>query len=486
VAEARTIPRWAPWVLLLLCLWLYLHGLGQLPLIGFSEGRYAAIGAEMWHSQDWLVPRYSGILHLEKPPLTYWAAALSYEFLGATEYAARLPAALAALGTILLTVMLGRRLGTPALGLRAGVILATLPLFLVMGRVLMTDTLLALGTTLYLVGVLEGERYRGWRSLLWALAGGLGLAAALLAKLHLVLLVAVLPLVLEAAWSRRGRLALHTFHPLTWLAMLDRYPGLVEWVLTYQTRDRVLTEVHDRTGPPWFYLLLLLPGLLPWTLVLPWCRGRGESALRERRLLWLWFLVPLLVFSCIGSKRFNYLPPILPPVALLLSGAMDRLANRTGGSRSPWSLRLPLLYALVVAVLLSLGLHLFAPRANTLVTWKEVGAAARPHVARGIPVLSYHLETASLTFYLGGTPAILVGEPRQTRFEDPEVLARRYFPDDSEEERARLDRFLAEAPELVLVCKKGALEEHLRRRLHGTVTPLHAGPRFVVLHLRQE
>ena len=41
---------------------IYLWGLGRLPLVGYSEGRYAAIAAEMWHSGDWMTPRYSGLL----------------------------------------------------------------------------------------------------------------------------------------------------------------------------------------------------------------------------------------------------------------------------------------------------------------------------------------------------------------------------------------------------------------------------------------
>jgi 4-amino-4-deoxy-L-arabinose transferase-like glycosyltransferase len=468
------------WLLALLAV-LYLWGLGQLPLVGYSEGRYAAIAAEMWHSGDWVHPRYSGLLHLEKPPLTYWAAAATCTGLGLTEYAVRLPAGLAAIGVVLLTVALGR-----PRGLRAGPVLATIPLFLVMGRVLMTDMLLALGSTLYVLGAVSGARARGWRAWAYALAAGVGLGIAVLSKLHLVLILATLPLVLEAACARRGRLALYALHPLSWsvavamlvpwgLAILREHPGILEWVLTYQTRDRLLTEVHDRTGPPWFYLVLLLPGLLPWTIPLLVAIRRTPPAsepapLVTRRFLWLWLLVPLVILSCAGSKRFNYLPPILPPVALLAVSVL-------GGRRWPWW------YATAVAALLAVGLLVAQPHAHRLVTWREVGATVRPYLERGTPVITYHLETSSLTFYTGGRPVLVAGVPRPVFFEDDAVLATRYFPDDTQAEQARLDALLAELPEALFVCKRGDVLAHLRGRVPRPLEVLHEGKRFVVTRL---
>ena len=62
-----------------------------------DEGRYAEVGREMVASGDWLVPRFNGIEHLSKPPVTYWLIAASLKAFGVNEWAARLPVAIAAL-----------------------------------------------------------------------------------------------------------------------------------------------------------------------------------------------------------------------------------------------------------------------------------------------------------------------------------------------------------------------------------------------------
>src|SRR2546426_437868 len=65
-----------------------------------DEGRYSEVSREMVASGDWLVPRFNGVEHLSKPPVTYWLVAASLKTFGVNEWAARLPAALAALGTM--------------------------------------------------------------------------------------------------------------------------------------------------------------------------------------------------------------------------------------------------------------------------------------------------------------------------------------------------------------------------------------------------
>ncbi|MEK7867008.1 MAG: glycosyltransferase family 39 protein, partial [Planctomycetota bacterium] len=94
-----------------------------MPLAETSEGRYASIAAAMSDSGDWVVPRYNGSPHLEKPPLTYWLAAASIRLLGKTELAVRLPVLLAAIGLVLATAWLGAALFGARTGLLAAAML---------------------------------------------------------------------------------------------------------------------------------------------------------------------------------------------------------------------------------------------------------------------------------------------------------------------------------------------------------------------------
>src|SRR3984957_1360714 len=89
--------------------------LAQRPLFDPDEGRYAEIPREMLNGGDWVIPHLNGLAYIEKPPLQYWATALSYRLFGPNAVAARLYCALTALATIVLVWLTARRLwGTSA------------------------------------------------------------------------------------------------------------------------------------------------------------------------------------------------------------------------------------------------------------------------------------------------------------------------------------------------------------------------------------
>src|SRR5262245_54094140 len=124
-------------VLLLVLLVLALFWrLGSCGLTEPDEGRTAGIGLEFYESGTWLVPRLYDLAQFNKPPLVYWACAVAYKIFGVNEWAARLPAALAALGTLLLTRAIARRLYGDREALATALVLLTAPLFFVMARII--------------------------------------------------------------------------------------------------------------------------------------------------------------------------------------------------------------------------------------------------------------------------------------------------------------------------------------------------------------
>jgi 4-amino-4-deoxy-L-arabinose transferase-like glycosyltransferase len=78
----------------------------------------------MLASGDWTLPRFNGRPYLEKPPLYYWLGILTLAMGGPAEWSLRVWSALRALGTVLLTWRIGRRLYEPAAGVFAGLALA--------------------------------------------------------------------------------------------------------------------------------------------------------------------------------------------------------------------------------------------------------------------------------------------------------------------------------------------------------------------------
>src|SRR5262245_17247383 len=135
-------PRGAA-LLLALSAALLLLRLGDVPLLGPDEPRYARVAVEMSRSGDWVTPQLQGQPWLEKPVLYYWLAGGAYALLGETEAAARLPSVAAALLLVGTTAILGARLYGSAAGLHSGFVLGTSLLLFVYGRAAAMDMLLA-------------------------------------------------------------------------------------------------------------------------------------------------------------------------------------------------------------------------------------------------------------------------------------------------------------------------------------------------------
>ncbi|MDZ4247384.1 MAG: glycosyltransferase family 39 protein, partial [Dehalococcoidia bacterium] len=89
-------------ILFIMPLFLYVGLLPVMPLMEPDEGRYSAIPSSMNKSGDYITPRLKEAVYIEKPPLAYWATALSFKIFGENEFSSRLFAGLCAWGCILL------------------------------------------------------------------------------------------------------------------------------------------------------------------------------------------------------------------------------------------------------------------------------------------------------------------------------------------------------------------------------------------------
>gem|GEM_PF-1266679 len=121
-------------------------GIATVPLLDPDEARYASASRAMLERGDLVVPYFNGAERLNKPALFYWLQASSFHLFGTTAAAARIPSALAALAILVAVTLFARRSFGREAGLRAGMILLTLPLFAVVGKTGITDMTLALFT----------------------------------------------------------------------------------------------------------------------------------------------------------------------------------------------------------------------------------------------------------------------------------------------------------------------------------------------------
>src|SRR5512136_2664317 len=119
---------------------IYLALLAVMPLMELDEGRYSAIPDEMNRSGDYVTPHLKGTVYLEKPPLCYWATALSFKIFGENEFSSRLFAALCAWGCIFLVYRMGTYLHDEKTGLYSAGVLSTFLYSSILGKINILDT----------------------------------------------------------------------------------------------------------------------------------------------------------------------------------------------------------------------------------------------------------------------------------------------------------------------------------------------------------
>lgn len=356
----------------LLVLLVYLWNLGAYGLIDPDEGRYAEIPREMLESGDLVTPRLNYVKYFEKPVLHYWLTAGSFLVLGENEFAARLVPVLCGLGGCLLTFFLARRMtGSARAGVLSALVLASSLLWFGVSRLNIIDMTLTFFFTAALFGYgmwsSEPDRSRGrpWLLLFYA-----GMALATLSKglIGVVLPggIAVLHLLFARRWRELPRIfppsgiALYFALTVPWFwAVCRANPDFFDFFFVREHLMRYLTKVHDRYEPFWFFVPILLAGLVPWTGMLlealHAARGKWSFLSRDSgRLLGLWVAVPFLFFSLSDSKLIPYVAPCMPPLAILIGTALEALSQGRAGA-VPMSRRFVILNGIVLLPLAAAG-----------------------------------------------------------------------------------------------------------------------------------
>lgn len=326
-----------------------------------DEGRYAEIPREMVASADWLTPRLNGIKYFEKPPLQYWATAAAYRVFGEAQWTSRLWTALSGFLAVLLTYAAGVRLSGPDAGLYAALLLVSSAGFVLGGHYNTLDMGLTFFLTLALVAFLFAQRdhqtRRGralWMHVAWAAAAGAVLSKGLVgAVLPAGGLVAYTLLTRDfAVWRRLNPVTgvlLFLALAAPWFVQVSlANPEFPRYFFIHEHFQRFLTTAHYRDQPWWFFLPVLVLGLLPWTTLVPgglaqaWRSESDGSGFRARRFLLAYAGFILLFFSASSSKLEAYVLPMLPAIALLLG---ERVA-----ALQPGRLRRHLVFALTLGL----------------------------------------------------------------------------------------------------------------------------------------
>jgi 4-amino-4-deoxy-L-arabinose transferase-like glycosyltransferase len=344
--NSRRVSRGAQFVVLAAVALPYFIHLGTSSLWDANEAFYAETPREMLESGDYIAPRFNHQLRPQKPPLTYWLVLASYKLFGVSEFAVRLPGALAALGVIVFTWGIGRVLFSPFSGTLAAVMIGTTPRFFILARKLPIDILLLFwltGAAYFLVRALRRPS-PSWKS--WA-PFYLFLGCGFLTKGPVAWVLPGASLALWLVLTRRFTSSLRRLRPLMglvllaatvlpWYALIYRSLGR-DYIASFFLKDNLGRFATQSFGPmrgPFYYVPTFFADCFPWSILAvaaAFYLWSERTHLRQAGafqygfpLVWCAFV--FLFFTLSKNKQEHYIAPMYPLLAVLLGGTLRRSA----------------------------------------------------------------------------------------------------------------------------------------------------------------
>ena len=388
-----------------------------------NEAFYVETPHQMVLTGDYVNPSFNGEPRFNKPVLSYWIVAGFYNAMGDSVTAERVAMAFGALMLIGATFVIGRTLGGPNAGVAAALVLASAPRVMLWSRRIFIDVYFAAFLALALMCFVLAEAHPARRR--FALIGmyvAIGLAMLTKGPVAIVLpALALLAHMISTRTLRDLRVMLIPTGLVIILAIVSPW-----YIADYQQHGwahikeffygenlgRYTETVGIQSRGPWFYIPVLLSDLTPWSLFLP---AATWFAWRERRpdlrLMVVWILVFVGVFTLSKTKQDLYIFPAAPAIAALI-GVM--IARSIGTGVGLWNDAVgrmarggALLTALILAVIGALAIQL-TWLTNAIPNLPQAAIVGAVLVAGGLvsAALACRGKLATIAVSLGATAVI--------------------------------------------------------------------------------
>ncbi|MDJ0582737.1 glycosyltransferase family 39 protein [Crocosphaera sp.] len=382
--------------------------LGSIGLMDKTEPMFVEAARQMVINGDWVTPYWNGETRFDKPPLTYWLVGLSFKLFGLNEWGARIPSALAAIAVVVLGFYTLKIFGfsrvnetnkTPtklwfSAWIGAGII-ALNPFWIAWGRTGVSDMFLSSGIALACLSFFLGYGYSETSSKSyyglpvgqwWYIAYWVFMALGVLAKGPVALVLPGLTVIafllyvgrfIEVVKETPWLLGISSFLLISvpWFILVTLEHGQ-EYISTFFGLHNVqrFTSVVSRHPGAWYYYLpVIMVGLLPWSIYLPlaiaklkvWQRRKWIDSPRRNHLgifCLAWFLVVLIFFSVSVTKLAGYVLPLMPAAAIIVAlfwSEQVEIKSEKEDSSGIWNLLFLLTGIANVGILIGLGVASF-------------------------------------------------------------------------------------------------------------------------------
>jgi 4-amino-4-deoxy-L-arabinose transferase-like glycosyltransferase len=424
----------ATWLLI------YIPGLSRPGLLDDADSIHAEAAREMVLNHNWVTLYINGIRYLEKAPLMYWAVAMSYKIFGVGEWQTRLPLAFAILGLAWAAFVFGRRYFGRETGFYAALILITSPGIYVYTRFLIPDVVVAMWLTLGLyLFLIAYQMDAPPRWMCWGFAITVALNVLTKSLIGIVFPGMIIFVFLLLMGDLKKLLKMHPissalvfltvaapWHILSAIRSPAQSTGPERGFLWfYFINEQFLRYINKRIPrdydkvPLLLFWALLLVWLIPWFVFLfpalkqipirvrTWrdnLDGRGRAHL----FLGVWAAVIMLFFS-FSTRQEYYSLPVLPALALLIGGWVQRerespvgSADRRAGQWASAGLLVIGVLGFVAAMTMLAVTHPFPPGS-------DIGTVLVSHPGEYKLSLGHMQDLTIQSFGLFRTPLPLVG-----------------------------------------------------------------------------
>ena len=343
---------------LVLISWIaFFWNLGVMGVMDKTEALFVEVAHQVYLTDDWITPRWNWQTFFDYPIWGYWMVALSFKLFGVSEWAARLPVALAAIAVVALSFYTLRYFGLNGQDeqleirqkwIRAWIgsgIVALNPGWVGWGRTSVTDMFLssaiAMAMLSFFLGYAQPENPKVQQR--WYLVAPVFAAIAVLAKGPVGLLLPALAISIFLIYVGQfwqvlreikliAMIGIFLLITVPWYGLAAQANG-AEFIGTFfgfSNFQRFTSVLYRHAGPWYFYLPYCFILLFPWSLFLPlaiarlqfWRKKVWASTPRNRQLglfCLVWFVLILIFFSAAATKLPGYILPIVPAGAIMIT-----------------------------------------------------------------------------------------------------------------------------------------------------------------------
>jgi len=357
--------------------------LGLIPIFNLDEGVFTEATREMLANKDFITTYLNGELRFAKPILIYWLQALSVSIFGLNEFAFRLPSALAATFWALGIYYFAKKIYNEEIGILSSIFMVSSLQISIIGKAAMADSVLNMfiAFSMFSLFLYIKELNKKYLYLTFAFVG-----AGFLTKGPIAIFIPFttffiyqllrkdLKFFFKSVVDIKG-IIIFSIIALPWYVLEFKAQGM-KFIISFFLKNNIArfdTTLERHGGSIFYYIPVILIGLLPWTtLIIKYFFQLKNIKNKDDFFIFgtIWFFVVFIFFSFSGTKLPHYIIYGYTPLFIFMALVFKDIKNEFLLSL-PFILFIVLLLIIPLVINSSLGhnMHTIANILNPYFNW---------------------------------------------------------------------------------------------------------------------